>query len=286
MHSTDLEAWVAATGELATLPATVVSLLDVLRDDTACADRVRQVIERDPALTANILKHANSAFYGSRREIGNVRDALVMLGNRSVASLAFLGGMAPVLRRDLLGYGLGRDDFWEHSLLTAAAASLASDRLTGGDLRCEAFTAGLVHDLGKLVLDGVLVAEGVCLRAEGSAAADLARERAALGCDHAEAGALLAEHWGFPATLSVPIAGHHDVAGAADRDGLTRAVAAGDLLAHLAAAGPGPAPPQAQLAALARLGLAPDAVAQLCVDLRGDLEETLAAATRPAPARA
>ena len=128
---------VSATGDLATLPTTVVRLLDLLKDSTCSASKVVKVMERDPAMTANVLKLSNSAFYGARREISSVRDALVMLGNRSVVTLAFATGMAPIMRRDLLGYGITRERFWGHSLKAATASAIAAERLGLGELRCE-----------------------------------------------------------------------------------------------------------------------------------------------------
>ena len=115
-----LEEFVVAVGEIATLPATVVRLLELLKDSTTSAFSVLEVLERDPAMTANVLKLTNSAFYGNRKQISNVRDALVMLGNRSVATLAFFTGMAPIMRRELDGYGISREAFSDISAAPTA----------------------------------------------------------------------------------------------------------------------------------------------------------------------
>ncbi len=228
---------VTATGELATLPTTVIALLDVLKDTTTSADRVCVVLERDPAMTANVLKLANSAYYGVRRTIGNVRDALVMLGNRAVTTLAFATGMAPVLRRDLEGYGEGRDSFWRHSLIAAAAASTAADLGGFSRWRTQCFTAGLVHDVGMLVIDRWLVAEGRQLPAFGDEAMLRQAERELLGFDHAETGAALAEAWGFPELLVSALRYHHTPLEAVSDRQVVAAVAAGDLVATVISAG-------------------------------------------------
>lgn len=271
---------VAATGELATLPATVIQLLDILKDTTTSATKVCAVLERDPAMTANVLKMANSAYYGVRRSISNVRDALVMLGNRSVATLAFATGMAPILRRDLESYGADRHEFWRHGVLAAAAAARAADAGGFGHWRCQCFTGGLVHDVGMLVIDRWLVAEGIRLPDTHDERTLRAAERAMLGFDHADAGAALAEAWGFPAMLVDALRHHHapDAAGP-DRQ-VVQAVAAGDIVAGVLATEPEADWPAPVVQELAALGFGPDDFGELRLDLADDLEETLASATR------
>ncbi|MFN2370636.1 MAG: HDOD domain-containing protein [Candidatus Krumholzibacteriia bacterium] len=272
---------VTATGELATLPSTVIALLDVLKDTTTSADRVRAVLERDPAMTANTLKLANSAYYGVRRTISSVRDALVMLGNRAVATLAFATGMAPVLRRDLEGYGEERDAFWRHSLVAGAAASRAADLAGHGWWRTQAFTGGLIHDVGMLVIDRWLVAEGRHLPRTQDESAQRQAERELLGFDHAETGAALAEAWGFPDLLVAALRHHHTPLDATSDRALVAAVAAGDLVSAALAGWPERPWPAATVAELAGLGFRAEDFDQLRLDLAGDLDETLAAATRP-----
>ncbi len=194
MEKPDLEDLVASTGKLATLPGTVVELLCMLDDPAGCAEDVKKIIERDPAMTANVLKLGNSAFYGVRRDITSVRDALVLLGNRCVAALSFATGMAPVLRRELTGYGLTRDKFWNHSLMAGAASSEAIRQAGEPQLCSEAFTAGLVHDIGMLVIDPWLNQQGIVLKTEGPRFGVCRVENEALGFDHCQAGALLAQN--------------------------------------------------------------------------------------------
>ncbi len=228
---------IATTAELATLPATVIKLLDLLKEPTVGVDEVLIILERDPAMTANLLKLANSAYYGMRRKITTVRRALVLLGNKAITMLTFATGMTPILRRDLDGYGIAKDDFWRHSLITAAAsARVAQVRVTAApgaaEYRSQAFTAGLVHDVGKLLIDTACVRHGRRLNCSGHRQGSRAAEIEMLGFDHCEAGAALAEQWGFPTDLSVPLRFHHDPAAALYHNHLVEAVAAGDLIAH------------------------------------------------------
>ncbi len=281
MNKPVLQDLVSSVGDLATLPTTVVELLDLLKDATCSASKVVKVMERDPAMTANVLKLSNSAFYGARREISSVRDALVMLGNRSVVTLAFATGMAPIMRRDLLGYGITRERFWSHSLKAATASAIAAERLGMGELRCEAFTAGLVHDVGMLVVDSHLVAHHESIGFGEPAFSVSTLERQALGFDHTEAGAMLARHWGFPEQLIAAIQFHHEAdMGCPHRD-LVRAVTAGNVLAQVVDEDIEVDGNDFVRSTLAGLAFDQAFLDQLRLDLSCNLEETLARATRP-----
>ncbi|MBK9776956.1 MAG: HDOD domain-containing protein [bacterium] len=200
---------VSTTGDLAALPTTVVRLLDLLKDQTCAADKVAQVLDQDGAMTANVLKLSNSAFYGVRGTVGTTRQALVLLGNRAVLTLAFATGMVPVMRRNLTGYGIDRDRYWEHALTSAMTAGVVMSELGAPERSCEAFTAGLVHDIGMLALDSHLATNGMKLVPAFPLFNVNERERETLGFDHTDAGALLAENWGFPAPLAAAIRYHH-----------------------------------------------------------------------------
>lgn len=282
MTRPSLQELVDATGELATLPATVIQLIDLLEDTTTCAERVQEVLERDPAMTANVLKLANSAYYGVRRTISNVREALVMLGNRSVMTLAFATGMAPVLRRDLVVYDLTREDFWRHSVIAAAAASLSADLCGNGRWRTQAFTAGLVHDIGKLVIDMYLGSEGEDQLFEDVGGGLRAAERSVLGFDHGEVGATMADTWGFPCNLAAAVGYHHDPTLAPEPGPVVRAVAVGDIVANaLGHDSEDPWTPEVTRDLL-RLGCEVRDFEQLRLDLAEDLDDTLTAAATPA----
>jgi len=265
---------------LATLPSTIVNLLDILKDTSTCADDVRVVLERDPAMTANILKLANSAYYGVRRTISSVRDALVMLGNRSVATLAFATGMTPILRRDLAGYGEDREELWRHCVIAGAAAALAADLSGNQEKRCEAFTAGLVHDSGKLIINDWLMKERLTLPATSNDAELRAAEIDLLGFDHAEAGAELALAWGFPEALVDALRFHHEPSRTTGNLEIVRAVAAADVVSHAFDSGARARWSAETIADLALIGFAASDFNQLQLDLEEDLDQTLAAATR------
>ncbi len=207
--SKTLQDLIAGTSELRSLPSTTMRLMDLLDDATVGADEVLAVIEKDPSLTANLLKLCNSAYYGLRRQVGTARQALVLLGNRTIVNLAFAASMGDVLRGPLTGYHMERNQMWHHALGTALGAAHLASRQPDVSLRERAFTAGLVHDIGKLLLNGALKQKLVQLPSEPTAAALQAAEVQIMGFDHAEAGAALAQAWNFPPALVDLIAGHH-----------------------------------------------------------------------------
>lgn len=273
---------VSTTGDLAALPTTVVRLLDLLKDQTCAADKVSVVLDQDAAMTANVLKLANSAFYGARGTVSTTRQALVLLGNRAVLTLAFAAGMVPVMRRNLLGYGIERDRFWSHSLNAAMAAGAVMARLEGPERSCEAFSAGLVHDIGMLALDSHLSANGMQLVPAFPLFNVCERERQTLGFDHTEAGGLLASNWGFPSTLAVAITHHHRPWDAPADQNLVAAVMVGDVVAQMAADGLQPEAWPEVLEYLAPRGLVGDDLRSLTESVVHDPEEMLARATRAA----
>jgi len=268
---------IAATSELSSLPSTTMQLMNLLDDDTVEASRVLEVIEQDPALTANLLKLANSAFYGLRRQVGSAREALVLLGNQTIVNLAFATSMGDVLRGPLAAYRLGRNELWHHALGTALAATHLSSLAGCQETRERAFTAGLVHDIGKLLLNRPLKTELDQLPPECSFTCLLEAESNILGYNHSEAGARLGEAWNFPPYLVNVIGNHHlDPSGLKDDD-LIRAVAAANLVTcHLGwGGGTGPITEDDFWESVSCFGYEENVLRDLMEKLPGDLEGML-----------
>jgi hypothetical protein len=114
-------------------------------------DQLARVIECDPGLTANVLQLANSAYFGWQGGIGSVRDAISRLGTRRIFQMVLCMSVAPLVRRPIRGYDLSADQLWEHSV----AVAICAEKLAAGrrpSCQPHAFTAGLLHDLGKVLL--------------------------------------------------------------------------------------------------------------------------------------
>ena len=204
-----------------------------------------------------------------------------MLGNRTIINLAFATSMGDILRGPLGGYRLGRSELWYHALATALGASHLVSLRGDAALRERAFTGGLIHDIGKLLLNQRLKENLVQLPPDVDDAALLAAEAAILGFDHAQAGAALAEAWHFPPDL-VQLIGTCDLPWPADeaqadagdhQREIVRAVAGANAVAGFCGLGGGarPATEAALLATMSRLGygegISQDLVARLPADL-------------------
>lgn len=211
-------------------PDSIISLLEVIEDPTVDVDKLLPIVKHDPGLTAGLLKLCNSPLYNFKRRIGSPRDALVLVGNLTFARLCFTLSLEPVLHNDLPGYDLDLDDLWQHSLTTAYGSAYLVKSIGLGDLRDRAFTAGLLHDIGKLVLDHGL--------AESSASLDgkitMSTERECTGFDHAEAGAALLDSWSVPTDVVDAIRWHHDPLKAGQNKRLALAVAVANEVGHFA----------------------------------------------------
>ncbi len=268
---------IATTNELSSLPSTTMQLMKLLDDETVEASLVLEVIEKDPSLTANLLKLANSAFYGLRRQVGSAREALVLLGNQTIVNLAFATSMGDVLRGPLSAYRLGRNDLWHHALGTALASAHLASQSGCQKTREHAFTAGLVHDIGKLLLNRPLKSKLDQLPPECSFECLLDAETNILGFNHAEAGAGLAEEWNFPPYLVEAIENHHQKPGESGDWDLIRAVSAGNLVTCQLGwgGGAGALTTDDFWEQVIDLGFKEEVLETLMANLRDDLEEML-----------
>jgi diguanylate cyclase (GGDEF)-like protein len=193
------------SSKLPTIPAVAVQILGLVQRPDLSIDLLAETITHDPALSARVLKTANSGFYGRPRSVTRVRDAVMVLGLRSVKTLALGFSLVGDMRRQA-GAGVDHTAIWQRSLLTAAAARTIANR---AGLACadEAFLGGLLHLIGVVALNQALGGEYAAMMAQcGREPAKLrTAERARFGFDHAEAGAALAEKWNLPEALVVAI---------------------------------------------------------------------------------
>ena len=205
-----LDALVRQVRALPALPDAVLRVMHLTDDPKASLADVGRALVSDQALAVRTLKLANSAFYGASRRVATVSEAVVILGMRTTRNLVMATGCQEILEREVAGYALPYGSLLRHSLTCAAAAqSLAKRaRFRGAE---EAFVAGLLHDIGKVVLNTYLKDQfiQVLIRAAGGGVTYAEAEREVLGFDHAEAGAHLLERWQLPASLVAAVRYHH-----------------------------------------------------------------------------
>ncbi|OIP08016.1 MAG: hypothetical protein AUK53_10810 [Betaproteobacteria bacterium CG2_30_59_46] len=193
------------------VPSLSAVVLEVLasfdREDIEIAGLV-QKLGQDQGLTVRVLRVANSPFYGISSKVGSVGEAVVVLGIHNVRSLVVAAGIINQFPASE-GDGLDRPAFWQHSLGTAVCAQVLAKAL--GRDQALAFTAGLLHDVGRLVLDAYFQDDFKAAMAH-CAAEDttlLDAERVVLGVEHAQVGFELARHWKFPVSIQQAIRDHH-----------------------------------------------------------------------------
>ena len=272
---------IADVRDLPVLPAAVLELLDMLgRDDVDTSQLVAR-ISLDQALTAKTLRLANSSFYGVLRQVGSVTDATTMLGLRTVRAVvtaaALTGSFKPPACK-----GFDFMAFWRHAVNTAVSARLLAAEV-GADPDA-AFTAGLLHDVGRLVLASAFPERYAGVLAH-RVKADIAlrdAELALLGIDHAAVGAAVAERWRFPKAIVEVIGNHHTPAACATAFVLVRIVHIADQLARVLehGAGGGEVPHATCHRAWTELGLPAEAWARMVAE--AELQtQTLCAALLP-----
>ena len=193
------------------LPTSAMRVIALTKNPATSARELENVIAQDPALAAGMLRQANSAYYGYARRISSLQEAIVVLGFQATQGLAMASAVAPLLKIQLVGYEIDQDGLWKHSMLTAMAAKslCKKTKIPYGDV---AFTAGLLHDIGKLVISIYVQEVGAYLLEKVSVAnlSYVELEEKIIGFNHATVGGFLAKGWNLPEDLVAAIAYHHD----------------------------------------------------------------------------
>lgn len=251
-----LAAVIADFSHLPASPDVVMKLLDYLREDEVEADVVARMIAKDQVLAAKSLRIANSSFYALQRRVATIQEAVVVLGQRTVSTM--VSAMAITSRFQALQVaGYDQKMFWMHSVGTGLCARALAQRLR---LNQEsAFTAGLLHDIGMLVLATRFPADFAHVleyrNAKDSRMIDA--ERQILGFDHTQIGAALAREWKFAHDIGEAVGGHHHPEQLGEKS-LANLIHVADLMAHVLgfASGANDLAPRLDEAAWQRLGLA------------------------------
>jgi putative nucleotidyltransferase with HDIG domain len=191
------------------MPAAGAKMLQILENPDIGVEEIEAVLRYDPGLTANVLKLANSAYFGVPSKIGSVRQAVILLGLKRLGQLVVATCVSSVMREKVPGYHLPPGDLWHHSIAVAVTAeALVKDRRSNGD---NIFAPALLHDVGKLIL-GRFVKDDLA-EIDDMAARGIPRviaENMVIGVDHAEIGARVLESWSFPAEVINAVRWHHD----------------------------------------------------------------------------
>lgn len=219
------------TTDLTPLKSVATRAIRLAEDERSAAMDLATVISSDQALTSKLLKLSNSAYYGYARRISNVREAVILLGMRTVRSVAISSAIIDAFKvPELERGGFDQDLFWAHSVSVGLVAELVA-RETRVARPEDAFTAGVLHDVGKLAMmltEPVLFGEVVDLvRHEEMKYREA--EMAVFEIGHEHVGSRLAQRWKFPESLTSAIRDHHPAKGVHMITTMSDVVAAADL---------------------------------------------------------
>ena len=206
----DITSIIEKIGELKPIPQVANKIMSIVEDPESSVTELTEVIKYDSSVTANLLKVANSAYFGRPEKFNSIHQAIVYLGMDFVADLAFLASIAENLKAEQTGYGLRKGDLWKYSVLSALIArELAKNKGIGKTHLI--FTAALLKDIGKVILNQYVedAFEEINTMVVKKYVTFREAEKQVLGIDHAELGGIVAESWNFSPKMVEIIRNHH-----------------------------------------------------------------------------
>lgn len=191
-------------------PATGNKVAQLLNKPDYSVTEVANVIKFDPSITANILKMANSAYFGSRHKISTINDAVVYLGQKNLLRAIQTAGVSKYYKKGAYGYYDKVTDLWEHSVAVALMSQIISKKITGQE-DTTLYTAALLHDVGKIIMGEFVRDSLVKISALVSTqrVSFVEAEQFVIGINHAELGGKIAAYWNFPIEIRDAISFHH-----------------------------------------------------------------------------
>jgi putative nucleotidyltransferase with HDIG domain len=191
------------------MPGTAVKLLGLIDDPAMRVSQIEAILRHDPGLTANVLRLANSAYFGIPSKVGSIRQAVILLGLKRLIQMVIAACVSAIMDKTVPGYDLPPGELWRHSI----AASVAAEGLVKV-LKVEAaeeiFTAALLHDVGKLVLGDFVKDEFKQIETAVSQGISFEMaEKIVLGTNHADVGARILTKWLLPPEIVNAVQFHH-----------------------------------------------------------------------------
>ncbi|HTS17617.1 MAG TPA: HDOD domain-containing protein [Verrucomicrobiae bacterium] len=228
---TSIDEYLARASHLVPAPHVLPRLIPLLNDPQANTTKIVELISYDASLTGNVLRLCNSAYYTRGAPMDSVLQAVTRLGSREVYRIVVAVTGAASLSTQTKGYSIESTGLWTHSVATALLAqAIAEDVGEDGDV---AFTAGLLHDVGKIVLSPPLENVSKEFAAETATVPSVVfAEQKLLGCDHAQVGGRLMERWKLPDKLAAAVGNHHDPTAPGHHQHLAACVCLANALAY------------------------------------------------------
>ncbi len=210
MQSLKIEDIIRSIEKLKPMPANVSHILREIEKRDVTIESLVSMIGLDQVLAALILQISNSASLGYSRTCSTLREAIMHIGLRRLKSTLMTSSASSMMGRSLSGYHLGAGELWQHSLTVGVASEWLAQVLHYPDPE-QAYVAGLLHDIGKLLLDQAVLSNYAQIAefVEKYQMQLWQVEEKLIGIDHARVGSLIAEHWNFPIVLVDAIHFHH-----------------------------------------------------------------------------
>jgi len=215
-----------------TLPVVIEKLTRLLQNPKTSAEEIGKAITTDQALASKVLKLVNSAFYGFPGKISTITHAIVILGFSTVKNVVLTASIFDAFRKKGTGIeGFDLEHFWLHSIACGAAAQSIA-KITGSNQKEECFIAGLVHDIGKIILCQYLPEEfrEAFVYSRENSVLFFQSENELFDVTHQEIGGFLAERWNLPKDLQNAVKFHHSPSPAHDYYMMTAIVHCADIL--------------------------------------------------------
>ena len=222
------------------IPMVIHKVLDLADDPESSLKDLVEVVERDPAITANLLKTVNSAHMGLPVKVDSIRQAVSMLGLQQVVEMVLSQNLSGNLKRAQKGYGLAKGDLWRQSLAVAMVARTLAGQRELMSLPA-IYTAALLKDIGKVILHEFVADQ---LQAIQNLVAEagmsfVEAEKAVLGMDHTALGGIIAKQWHFSPHMTYMIENHHLPNSASRNDPATATLYLADMVAMMVDTGIG-----------------------------------------------
>ena len=192
------------------MPRAAIKLRELLAKEDVAVDEIVEILRHDPGLATNVLRLANSAFFGVPRKVETLKHAVTLLGIKRFAQIAVSASMSKAMETAVEGYDLSPGELWLHSIAVSRTAEVLARHKKFAETN-DVFTPALLHDMGKLVLGQFVKEERhkfERITAKGLPL-DVA-EHMVLGTDHAEIGALILARWSFPDDIVNAVRWHHN----------------------------------------------------------------------------
>jgi len=198
--------------QLPSIPETASRIMNMANDPDVSFKLIAEEISKDQAMTTNILKLCNSAYFSKGKEISSIERAIVTLGLKEVKNIVLVVAAKPLLDRFVIGYDLGKGELWKQSLLVATLSRNIAMKMKRRDIADVVFTGGLIHNIGKIVLAlfvqstfkdliNIVQERGITFNQA---------EKEIMGFCHQEVGEKILAKWNFPEVLQAIVRYYHE----------------------------------------------------------------------------